>query len=146
MYLHLRSIPIFLSLFPPRPHRSSVFPVVILIHLSGGGQFCSLIKFKQQQLLAVGLAMLEVAVHCPSLPTALGTWTVLRDAMHLWGRGRMNHHPIYNLKEPQPQPEYNQGYILGDMGCSGLWLSRNLSLMGLLSATWDSSSGNAVRA
>lgn len=37
-------------------------------------------------------------------------------------------------------------YILRDMGHSGLRLSRNVALMGLSSAIWDSPSGNFIRA
>lgn len=100
MCLHLRSIPTFLSLYPPPPYRNSPLPVVILIHMTWGGQFPSPIKFKQQQLPDVRLAMLEVAVHHPPFPSALGTWPVPRDATHWWGRGRLNHHPIHKPGTP----------------------------------------------
>lgn len=99
---------IFVSLIP-LPRRSSPFPVVILVvHMAQGGQYPSLIKFKQQQLLDVGL---EVAVHCPPSLSALGTWPVPGDAAHLWGRGRLDHHPIRNPGTPNHGFQlYSGGY------------------------------------
>lgn len=91
--------------------QDSPFPVVILVHIAPEGQFPSLIKFKQQQLLDVGLAMLEVSVHLPPSPSALGTWPVPGEAAQLWGRDRSNHHPIHTPGTP------NHGFQLYSGGC-----------------------------
>lgn len=101
---------IFVSLLPP-PHRSSPFPVVILVRMAQGGQFPSLIKFKQQQMLDVRLALLEVSVHCPLSLSALGTWPVPGDNAHLGGGGRLNHHLIHNPRTPNCGfPLYSGGH------------------------------------
>lgn len=83
-----------------------------------------------------------LSIALPPSPSALGTWSVPGDTAHLWGRGRLNNHPLHNPGTPN---YVFQLYILGDMGHSGLWLSRNMALMGLSSAIWDSPSGNVIR-
>lgn len=123
--LHLRSIPTFFPLFPPPPRRSSSFPVVTLVHLAWGGQFPSPIKFRQQQLMDVEPAMLEVAVpHPPSL-SALGTWPVPGGAAHLWGKGRLNHHPMHTPGTPSCGFQLysgGKGWDVQDYEFSETWL------------------------